>query len=146
MPLLKRLAADGLKLPGILAEVRAAAKEARVAEIVRLRAEGPECPHRVPGGASPHPGNGQPLCPECRTGVPAPDGDTGPDPQAEYVRAYLAAHGSEMPWDLQTEVIRQINHMRKQGAPEHHIVDLAVAAAKAKTDLRNYPGRTANAS
>lgn len=29
--------------------------------------QGPACPHGEPGGASPHPQTGQPLCPMCRT-------------------------------------------------------------------------------
>lgn len=145
LPLLRRFAAEGSKLPLVLTEVRAATKQARADEIARLRKQGAECPHRTPGGAEPHPTTGQPLCPECRAGVPAP-AVIDLDPQAEYVRAWNAAHVGEIPWNLRSKIIRQIEHLRSRHAPEADIVALAIAAATHGTDLHTHVRSLADAS
>ncbi|MCG5460824.1 hypothetical protein MED01_004250 [Micromonospora sp. MED01] len=64
--LLRRMATDG-DLTQLLADQRAAAKRATVADALEAARRGPECEHRVPGGAALHPTTRQPLCPHCRT-------------------------------------------------------------------------------
>lgn len=63
--LLRRMAADG-DLAQLLTEHRAANKRASVAEALEAARRGPECEHRVPGGAALHPTTREPICPGCR--------------------------------------------------------------------------------
>ncbi|MFE9955859.1 hypothetical protein [Micromonospora sp. NPDC005299] len=63
--LLRRMATDG-DLNQLLTEHRAAAKRASVAEALEAARRGPECDHRVPGGAALHPSTREPICPQCR--------------------------------------------------------------------------------
>lgn len=64
--LLRRMADDG-DLLQLLADQRAAGVRAETRAALAKARDGPECEHRVPGGASPHPVSGEPICPQCRT-------------------------------------------------------------------------------
>lgn len=63
--LLRRMAADG-DLADLLTDCRAARQRDEVAAALAKIRDGPLCSHHVPGGASPHPVSGEPVCPQCR--------------------------------------------------------------------------------
>lgn len=64
--LVHTVAAAG-ELPELLARVRRQAERAAVAAALVDAKDGPPCPHGQPGGQTPHPSTGLPLCPVCRT-------------------------------------------------------------------------------
>jgi hypothetical protein len=63
---LRKLATDG-DLAKVLHKIRTDAAKADTKRAMAAARTGPECEHRVPGGASPHPESGEPICPNCRT-------------------------------------------------------------------------------
>ena len=50
----------------MLADLRRNAEGSEVAALIAAARQGPPCRHGDPGGASPHPVSGEPLCPKCR--------------------------------------------------------------------------------
>jgi hypothetical protein len=61
----RRLVADDDLAPR-LEEVRSAQHNRDVAQLIAEARKGPQCVHGEPGGASPHPSGGRPLCALCR--------------------------------------------------------------------------------
>ena len=55
------------ELPELLEAVRTDRRRIAVGNALAAARDGPECDHGVPGGASPHPTTGKPLCPNCRS-------------------------------------------------------------------------------
>lgn len=70
---LRKLAADG-DLAKILHKARAEVAKVETKRVVAAIRHGPECEHRVPGGAEPHPETGEPMCPNCRAAYRARGG------------------------------------------------------------------------
>lgn len=101
-------------------------------EIAHLRT-GPPCEHGDPGGNSPHPVHGTPLCPKCRRGIPAPRDD--PNPVDTYRRLYTAQHGQPPPQPLMTTVGRQRQDLNQHGMNDTDVTRLAAAAAVTGHDL-----------
>lgn len=62
---LRTMARDG-DLAEHLTQHRAAIRRSALDEAWTAIKRGPECPHRMPGGAMPHPTTGEPVCLSCR--------------------------------------------------------------------------------
>lgn len=58
-----------------LTELRDARAKAEARQVIEGLREGPPCPHGEPGGLSPHPRSGRPLCPKCRAETAESDPD-----------------------------------------------------------------------
>jgi hypothetical protein len=67
------------------------------AELARLRTTQPDCEHGTAAGKTPHPVSGEPLCPHCRRGIPAPREEIRQptDGSNRVVDAYRAGWESE---------------------------------------------------
>lgn len=108
-------------------------------QIRALQATEPECEHEWSAGRAPHPITGEPLCPWCRTGRPAPEmparEGTHPD-LAQILAAFRAASADR---DLHAgELIaftRDASNLRRAGLPTHQIADLARRAGEAGISL-----------
>jgi hypothetical protein len=60
----RALAVD--ELTTMLADLRRNANDSETAALIAAAHRGPLCPHGDPGGETPHPTTGKPLCPLCR--------------------------------------------------------------------------------
>ncbi|MER7280366.1 hypothetical protein ABT369_38615 [Dactylosporangium sp. NPDC000244] len=116
-----------------LAGIRADAKAANIAKIAELGRSAP-CPHGQPGGDQPHPRTGEPLCPLCRTGTPAPDPDQ-PKPVETYRRLYTTTHERKPGLDLMAAVGQQHHELAKRGATPRQLDAVAASAAINGHDL-----------
>jgi hypothetical protein len=102
------------------------------ADIAQLRT-GPPCQHGDPGGNSPHPVHGTPLCAKCRRGIPA--ARDAPNPVDTYRRLYAAQHGQPPPQTLMTTVGQQRQDLRTHGISDSDITRIAANAAVTGNDL-----------
>lgn len=130
---------------GYLAEIRGKAQEERAVALAAQLAElekGPECVHGMPGGASPHPTHGEPLCPKCRRGVPGPEpiepATAADEIASAWGKARNAAGWRQMNVPLLVKVRSQIDFYLRGGVPPEELRPIAVEAATQGLDVLTY--------
>jgi len=124
----------GIPWRSILADIRVKAKAADAELITKLTTTGTPCPHGQPGGEHPHPRTGDPLCPLCRRGTPAPD-HNAPKPVETFRRLYTAVHGQKPSLDLMAAVGTQHHELARRGATARQLDAVAASAAINGHDL-----------
>ena len=107
------------------------------AAIRALERRHPPCEHGRAAGRAPHPSNGKPLCPFCRTGA-KPVEKQGPTTHPDIMAAldaYKTTYGRGLRAYWLVQITQQIAALHARGVNRAQLVDLATRAGKAHTGL-----------